>query len=1465
MKSNYIFKSIIILAVFFSALLKGQPLGCLTPNLAFTDPTNGNAVVSATVGCDFSGLIRIMPSPITNGALTQGNTPCIRIETSLTNANSNANNSMFLFQGGSPTSTVCGTCAVSIPSNSLFTLYSSLQTPSLSHSYSLCNIAAGTPMTYTVFSCYSTIPLVSGTWNNSPANTCQGVFVPANLAIGSASFVITPTVSAAAINQDFGSGFITLDPWQMSPGTYTVTYNFNSQAGCTTSATRTLLITNPFVAGNSNFTPPLNLCPYSSCVSLLTTTTGYSSSASFPFFSGAGVTSNTFCPISVGAGTYAVTYEVGPTAVCGRTVTNNIVVNAQPTIASPTQSYTCINPNTVTLTTSGASSYVWSGTTVLSQNSNSATVTGSGPFTIIGTANGCTNSATYNVPTNNIAPVITGTNSSQFLTCSQLTTAISVNNIGGVSYSWAGPGIVGPNTGNSIVGNAGGNYVVTATNISNGCTSNATVTVGQGTFVTNTPATTGTITCAVNNINLSTTATTPAFNITWTAPGGATLSANNQQNVSATMTNGGTFTVAVTNATNNCTSTNTIAVNVNTSVITPTALTASSTLLNCNVTSVTLNGNPLTGVTYSWTGPASFASTAANPVVTNPGTYSLVVTNTVNGCKNTVSSANITITQNTLTPTITPTTATNPSVTCAGASTIVTLGASLGNGGNGYVWSNGPTTPTISVSAGTFSVYAINSVNGCTSTPISFTVSPPSGVQTPTLSNPSPSLSCTQTIVTSSIINSGSGLSYIWSGPGIQGSTTSSVVNITQAGTYNYTLTNSSNCSIGNSFVVATTTINIVPNLSALNQTVTCSNTTATLSTAATPASSAYTYSWSTNATTPSITVTPASSTNYTVVVTNTLNGCRGTQTLNVTTNTVVPTGVSLSPATFTLACSPPSTTLTANATGAATYSWVSTTGLISATTSTLNVNTAGTYSVFAIGSNGCSSAAQVAVISAPAGAPAITLSNSNPVITCTSGPISVSVAVTSTVPIQSYAWGPASGITGATNTNVVVFNAAGTYTGLIIATNGCPTNTTIVVTSATTAPAFVAGTGTASPLSCTNPTTAVAPTFTPASNLTYSWSGPGIVGATNGSSIAVNQNGNYSVTVTNTLTGCAANNLVVPVSGSNLAPTLTVTSSSSLGIACQPNTSTVVLTATASAALNYTWNTGATTSTISTSNPGTFTVSAFDNTSGCTINQTFTVANNAALPSLTATAAGSLPCGGGTTTLNAQSTNTNVSYSWAGAGVVTGSNTSNAIVNAGGIYSVTVTNNLTNCSSTETVALVQTTVTAQFTANVISGPAPLTVNFDNTSSGAITYSWSLGNNQPSSILENPSNIYNEPGTYVVMLTAYNGACASTTTLEIKVQQGLGEIPEVFTPNGDLYNPTFEIKGLDSYPNNSLEIFNRWGNPVYSAKPYKNDWDGKPNKSSIGTDKLPAGTYYYILNLGDDKINPLKGYIQLQY
>ena len=81
--------------------------------------------------------------------------------------------------------------------------------------------------------------------------------------------------------------------------------------------------------------------------------------------------------------------------------------------------------------------------------------------------------------------------------------------------------------------------------------------------------------------------------------------------------------------------------------------------------------------------------------------------------------------------------------------------------------------------------------------------------------------------------------------------------------------------------------------------------------------------------------------------------------------------------------------------------------------------------------------------------------------------------------------------------------------------------------------------------------------------------------------------------------------------------------------------------------------------------------------------------------------------------------------------------------------------------------------------------------------------------------------------------------------------------------NNDGMNDVWEIKNLNYYPNNSVKIYNRWGTPIFQAAPYLNNWQGQSDASlSIGNE-LTSGTYYYILELGDNS-EPRKGAITLK-
>jgi gliding motility-associated-like protein len=105
-----------------------------------------------------------------------------------------------------------------------------------------------------------------------------------------------------------------------------------------------------------------------------------------------------------------------------------------------------------------------------------------------------------------------------------------------------------------------------------------------------------------------------------------------------------------------------------------------------------------------------------------------------------------------------------------------------------------------------------------------------------------------------------------------------------------------------------------------------------------------------------------------------------------------------------------------------------------------------------------------------------------------------------------------------------------------------------------------------------------------------------------------------------------------------------------------------------------------------------------------------------------------------------------------------------------------------------------------------------------------------------------------------------NGCSASLTKL---VDCILPEIPEIITPGGNGKNETWVIGLYTIYPEMTVKIFNRWGNEVFTASPYLDDWAGKCNTGiKMGDEFLPNGTYFYLIDLKNgDK--PLSGYIEL--
>lgn len=90
-------------------------------------------------------------------------------------------------------------------------------------------------------------------------------------------------------------------------------------------------------------------------------------------------------------------------------------------------------------------------------------------------------------------------------------------------------------------------------------------------------------------------------------------------------------------------------------------------------------------------------------------------------------------------------------------------------------------------------------------------------------------------------------------------------------------------------------------------------------------------------------------------------------------------------------------------------------------------------------------------------------------------------------------------------------------------------------------------------------------------------------------------------------------------------------------------------------------------------------------------------------------------------------------------------------------------------------------------------------------------------------------------------------------------------IPQGISPNGDLENDYLIIPCIESYPDNTIKIYNRYGALIYESNNYNNSWDGRANRGAPKySGLLPVGTYFYILEVSGIA-KPIQGYVYLNY
>ncbi len=245
----------------------------------------------------------------------------------------------------------------------------------------------------------------------------------------------------------------------------------------------------------------------------------------------------------------------------------------------------------------------------------------------------------------------------------------------------------------------------------------------------------------------------------------------------------------------------------------------------------------------------------------------------------------------------------------------------------------------------------------------------------------------------------------------------------------------------------------------------------------------------------------------------------------------------------------------------------------------------------------------------------------------------------------------------------------------------------------------------------------------------------------------------------------------------------------------------------TSSASAGNVWSTNATTSTITVSTTGNYSVTVTD-ANGCSSASTPISVNVSNAPAPTISASSTQACSGDVVTVTASAAD---SYLWS-----SGETTQSIQVSATATVYVTVTN-ANACNGVGQSATTNITFTATPTAAGSFTSAGNVVTFTNTSTGATAYSWDFGDFTNSSAMA-PAHAYAANGTYTVVLTAINGNCTSTTSFEISIEVGMEEATAL---NFMVYpNPATE-QVLVAFENNSagtLNITDATGRLVYSAQ-----------------------------------------------
>lgn len=1194
------------------------------------------------------------------------------------------------------------------------------------------------------------------------------------------------------------SGQGTLMPEVNQPGLYTLTVT-NSISGCTATATATVNQNTMLPMAMANAPTPL------SCAVFETTLSGMGSSSGGNFsylWTGPGIVSgeNTQndCLVNI-PGSYTLTVTNDDNG-CTATATTTLATTASPPTASATSSTGNLNCGHAidTLSSTGSSngpgiSYAWStpdGHFTSPTNGPTATVDSAGVYilTVTNTSNGCTATASVGVSANFSQPTVGIATPIPVLNC--LTDSVQLDasqstGSPGFGLVWAsqnGTFLSGDTTLMPWVGSAGV-YTLTLTDTTSGCTASASATVTENSTPPIAQAgPNATLDCSGTAIPLdgSGSSTGSGFSYLWTTPNGNIVSGDTT--LTPDVDGVGNYVLTVENAANGCTAIDTVAVGQDANA--PIVLIELPGQLDCDTDEITLNATGSSNgpnITITWNGPGFVGGqNTLTPTVNQPGVYQLILVSTTNNCE---SNASVTILQDIISPVADA--GPDPDAEDCNSNGSQPLDGSGSNQGPqfSYLWSNGDTSLQLMVQVpGTYYLTVTDNSNGCTAVDDVLV----EGIDTiPTITHiPPDTLSCLANevqIVLSA--NLGSNYTYGWENFSGQngivsgGGTLTPTVN--EPGIYALNIFNENTGCVWYYQVNVYQSGDIPIADAGAPQTLLCGQSSLQLD--GSGSSPNVSYFWTTQngniqngADTPTPTVNAPGL--YTLTVTDVASGCSATDDVLVGQDASAPVAVAGAPQSLT--CSVLSATL--NGTGSSTgpnisYLWTTTNGQISMGETTLmpTVTAAGTYLLTVTNTaNNCQTLASVQVTDQSQQPDGI-VAPPQP-IGCTVLTSTLNGTGSSSGPNFAYLWtGP--GILSGETTLMPVVNAIGVYTFQVTnTTTNCVTFAQVTVTEDLTPPTAVA----AAPQQLTCLAQQVQLSGTGSSmgaNFSYQWTGLGIIAGDMTLSPTANLAGSYTLTVTNSATGCTAS--ATTVLTQNITPPVAVAAApQSLDCLVQQ----VPLSGTGSstgAGFDYLWagpgilNGGTTLSPIVNA-PGVYTLTVTSQSNGCTATASATLNQTISPPTAVAAAPQSLDCIAQQVTLNGtgSSSGAGFDYLWTGPGIVSGGTTLSPVVNAAGVYTLTVTNQANGCTATASVAL---NSTATPPIAVAAAPQMLTcqqttvpLSGMGSSSGAgIAYLWAGPGIVVGGTTLQP--VVNQPGVYTLTVTNQGNGCTATTQVAI--------------------------------------------------------------------------------------------------